>query len=45
MRLLSLHNVRFLVRLMDAARRRILDGTFDPWQREWIDRYRARGAS
>jgi queuine tRNA-ribosyltransferase len=45
LRLLSLHNVRFLVRLMDQARRHILDGTFDPWQREWIDRYRARGAS
>lgn len=45
LRLLSLHNVRFLVRLMDAARSHIQDGTFDPWQREWINRYRARGAS
>jgi queuine tRNA-ribosyltransferase len=44
LRLLSLHNVRFLVRLMEQARDHILDGTFDPWQREWIDRYRARGA-
>jgi queuine tRNA-ribosyltransferase len=44
LRLLSLHNVRFLVRLMDAARSHILDGTFDPWQREWINRYRERGA-
>jgi queuine tRNA-ribosyltransferase len=45
LRLLSLHNVRFLMRLMDQARSHILDGTFDPWQREWMDRYRARGAS
>ena len=45
LRLLSLHNVRFLVRLMDQARNHIQDGTFDPWRREWIDRYRARGDS
>jgi queuine tRNA-ribosyltransferase len=45
LRLLSLHNVRFLVRLMEQARGHILDGTFDPWQREWVNRYRARGAS
>lgn len=45
LRLLSLHNLRFLVRLMDQARGHIGDGTFDPWHREWINRYRARGAS
>jgi len=45
LRLLSLHNVRFLVRLMNQARDRILDGTFDPWYREWVARYRARGES
>jgi len=45
LRLLSLHNVRFLVRLMNQARERILDGTFDPWYREWAARYRARGES
>lgn len=45
LRLLSLHNVRFLVRLMEQARSHILAGTFDPWQREWVTRYRARGES
>ena len=45
LRLLSLHNVRFLVRLMEQARKHVLEGTFDPWYREWIARYRARGAS
>ena len=45
LRLLSLHNVRFVVRLMNQARQRILDGTFDPWYREWVARYRARGES
>jgi len=45
LRLLSLHNVRFLVRLMHQARERILDGTFDHWYREWVTRYRARGES
>ena len=45
LRLLSLHNLRFLVRLMTQAREHILDGTFDPWYREWVARYRARGES
>lgn len=43
LRLLSLHNVRFLVRLMDEARNRIVDGTFDSWYRDWLTRYRQRG--
>jgi queuine tRNA-ribosyltransferase len=41
LRLLSLHNVRFLTRLGDAARRRILDGTFQSWRADWVARYRA----
>ncbi len=45
LRLLSLHNVRFLVRLLDQARRHIQDGTFDTWHRQWVARYRARGES
>ncbi len=45
LRLLSLHNVRFLVRLLDDARSHVLDGTFGTWHREWIARYRARGES
>jgi queuine tRNA-ribosyltransferase len=42
LRLLSLHNVHFLVSLMRAARAAILDGTFDGWSRNWLERYHAR---
>jgi queuine tRNA-ribosyltransferase len=40
LRLVSIHNVRFLVRLGEQARARILDGTFDAWRREWLARDR-----
>ncbi len=43
LRLVSLHNVRFLVRLGEQARAHILAGTFDRWSREWLRRYHARG--
>jgi queuine tRNA-ribosyltransferase len=39
-RLISIHNLRFLVRLGEEARRRIGDGSFDGWRRDWLDRYR-----
>ncbi len=42
LRLLSLHNVHFLVRLMRAARAAIRDGTIDAWSREWLARYHSR---
>ena len=42
LRLLSLHNVRFLVKLTGLARRAILDGGFETWAGEWLDRYRSR---
>jgi queuine tRNA-ribosyltransferase len=45
LRLLSLHNVRFLIRLGEDARRRVLDGTFAGWRREWLARYTARSAA
>jgi queuine tRNA-ribosyltransferase len=45
LRLLSLHNVRFLIRLGEDARRRVLDGTFDGWQRDWLARYTARSSA
>jgi queuine tRNA-ribosyltransferase len=41
LRLLSLHNVRFLTRLGEDARARILDGTFDGWRSDWLARYTA----
>jgi queuine tRNA-ribosyltransferase len=40
LRLVSIHNVRFLVRLGQQARERILDGTFEGWSAEWLRRYR-----
>ena len=42
LRLLSLHNVRFLIRLTTEARARIAAGSFDAWRREWTARYNAR---
>jgi queuine tRNA-ribosyltransferase len=40
MRLLSVHNLRFLIGLGEQARARIGEGTFDGWRRDWLDRYR-----
>jgi queuine tRNA-ribosyltransferase len=42
LRLLSLHTVHFLVRLMRDARAAIRDGTIDAWSREWLARYHSR---
>jgi queuine tRNA-ribosyltransferase len=42
LRLVSLHNVRFLIRLGEEARRTILTGEFDRWSREWLRRYHGR---
>lgn len=42
LRLLSLHNVRFLVRLGEQARQHILTGTFHDWSREWLRRYHSK---
>jgi queuine tRNA-ribosyltransferase len=39
-RLLSIHNLRFLVRLGEESRRRIGEGTFEGWRRDWLERYR-----
>ena len=38
LRLLSFHNVHFLTSLMRRARLAILDGTFESWSREWLER-------
>jgi queuine tRNA-ribosyltransferase len=43
LRLISLHNIRFLVRLGEQARAHILAGTFDGWSHEWLRRHYARG--
>jgi len=39
LRLLSLHNVHFLIRLMRTAREHIASGTFDEWSADWLVRY------
>ena len=41
LRLLSLHNVRFLVTLTRLARAAILRGEFEPWAERWLERYRS----
>jgi len=40
-RLLTLHNLRFLVRLAEQARTMIQEGSFHGWSREWLNRYEA----
>ena len=42
LRLLSLHNVHFLVALMHTARDAISTRTFDAWSRRWLDQYHSR---
>src|SRR5688572_17025828 len=42
LRLLSLHNVHFLVSLMREARAALLRGTFDAWSDAWLQRYHSR---
>jgi queuine tRNA-ribosyltransferase len=44
LRLLSLHNVHFLIALMRRAREAIRAGTFDAWSREWLARYHSTPA-
>ena len=44
-RLLSLHNVHFLIALMREARRRIIAGDFASWSRAWLARYHSQPTS
>ena len=41
-RLLALHNLAFLLRLMREAREQLAGGRFGAWSEEWLQRYRAR---
>lgn len=41
LRLLSLHNLRFLIRLSRRARAAIVNGSFDRWSEDWLARYRS----
>ncbi len=45
LRLVSLHNIRFLIRLAEQARVHILAGTFGGWSEDWLRRHHQRGAS
>ncbi len=45
LRLLSLHNVHFLVALMRDARAALLAGSFASWSRDWLARYHSRSTS
>ena len=40
-RLVSIHNLRFLINLASASRLHIREGTFTMWVRSWLERYRA----
>ncbi len=42
-RLISLHNLRFLVRLAEEARVRIGAGEYASWSADWLERYRKAG--
>lgn len=44
LKLLSLHNVRYLIRLAARARDAIVQGTFDGWSRAWLTRYGSKQA-
>lgn len=41
LRLVSYHNVRFLVRIAERCRRALLEGRFESFAAEWLDRWRA----
>jgi queuine tRNA-ribosyltransferase len=40
LRLLSLHNVHYLVKLAETARARIRAGEFESWSRDWLEQFR-----
>jgi queuine tRNA-ribosyltransferase len=40
LRLLSLHNVRYLVRVAETARAKIRAGEFESWSRDWLEQFR-----
>ncbi|HEX9892620.1 MAG TPA: tRNA guanosine(34) transglycosylase Tgt [Gemmatimonadales bacterium] len=42
LRLVSIHNVRFLLRVTELARAAIVAGEFERWSREWLRRYHER---
>jgi queuine tRNA-ribosyltransferase len=45
LRMLALHNVRYLIRLAERARAAIVAGEFTAWSAEWLRRYTSREQS
>jgi queuine tRNA-ribosyltransferase len=45
MRLLSIHNLHFLVNLATTARQKIIEGGFAGWSRAWLERFHAGNAA
>lgn len=45
LRLVSIHNVRFLIRIGEQARAAILAGDFKHWSHDWLRRYHSRNGS
>ncbi|HEY2804436.1 MAG TPA: tRNA guanosine(34) transglycosylase Tgt [Gemmatimonadales bacterium] len=45
LRLLALHNVRYLIRLVARARAAITEGRFSAWSADWLGRYTTRELS
>ena len=45
LRLLSLHNVHFLLALARSAREAITAGTLDSWSADWLHRYHSRNTT
>jgi queuine tRNA-ribosyltransferase len=45
LRLVSIHNVRFLLRIGEQARAAILAGDFQRWSHDWLRRYHSRNGS
>jgi queuine tRNA-ribosyltransferase len=43
LRLVSIHNIRFLIRVTELARAAIFAGTFAEWSRDWLDQYHRAG--
>ena len=43
LRLVSIHNIRFLIRVTELARAAIVAGMFAAWSRDWLDRYHRAG--
>ena len=42
-RLVTIHNLHFLISLASEARSRIQKGTFRSWSKEWLSRYKRAG--